>query len=283
MAFAQDWSPFEVVIFDCDSTLSTVEGIDELARWAGKEAEVAALTDRAMNGELPLEQVYTRRLEMINATRENVERLAQLYRDTLVPDAREVIAALQADGRRVYIVSGGLAKGVRDFGVWLGVPEDRIFAVDLEYNQLAGNWWETWRHPAGRNLGEQVLAHDGGPLTIGRGKAEIIRRLRAGVRGRAMLIGDGGSDLEASEAVDLFVGFGGVTTRPKVVAGARVFVHALSLAPILPLALARPEAPLGQAGLYARGIAAVADSASVSFQEPELRAALLRRLGAAAE
>ncbi len=281
MSYTQDWSPFETVIFDCDSTLSTVEGIDELARWAGKEAEVAALTDRAMNGELPLEQVYTRRLEMINATRENVERLAQLYRDTLVPDARDVIAALQADGRRVYIVSGGLAKGVRDFGVWLGVPEDRIHAVELEYNQLAGNWWETWRHPAGRNLDEQVLAHDGGPLTIGKGKAEIIRRLRGDARGRAMLIGDGGSDLEASEAVDLFVGFGGVIARPKVAAGARVFVNALSLAPILPLAVARPEAPAGFVDLYARGVEAVANAASVAFQQPELRAAALRRLGAA--
>ncbi len=282
MPYAQDWSPFETVIFDCDSTLSTIEGIDELARWAGKEAEVAALTDRAMNGELPLEQVYTRRLEMINATRENVERLAQLYRDTLVADARDVIGALQADGRQVFIVSGGLAKGVRDFGVWLGLPEERIHAVELEYNQLAGNWWETWRHPAGRNLNEQILGHDGGPLTIGRGKAEIIRRLRGSASGRAMLIGDGGSDLEASEAVDLFVGFGGVVARPKVAAGARVFIRAATLAPILPLALARPEGPTGYSELYARGIAAVADPASVVFQYAELRAAALRRVGLAA-
>ncbi len=278
MATLTDWLPFEAVIFDCDSTLSTVEGIDELARWAGKEAEVAALTERAMNGELPLEQVYTRRLEMINATRENVERLAQLYRETLVPDAREVIAALQADGRQVYIVSGGLAKGVRDFGVWLGVPEHRIHAVELEYNQLAGNWWEPWRHPAGRNLDEQILAHDGGPLTIGKGKAEIIRRLRAGARGRAILIGDGGSDLEAAEAVDLFVGFGGVTARPRVMAGAPVFIHSASLAPILPLALARPMAPAGHESLYARGVASVQDLAQVGFKDPEQRNALLRRV-----
>ncbi|HRF46090.1 MAG TPA: HAD-IB family phosphatase [Anaerolineales bacterium] len=278
MSHATDWAPYGVVIFDCDSTLSTVEGIDELARWAGKEVEVAALTDRAMNGELPLEQVYGRRLDLINATRENVERLAQLYRDTVVTDAREVIAALQAEGRQVYIVSGGLAKGVRDFGVWLGMPEDRIFAVELEYNQLAGNWWETWRHPAGRNLNEQVLAHDGGPLTIGRGKAEIIRRLRGAARERAMLIGDGGSDLEASEAVDLFVGFGGVVARPKVAAAAPVFVREPSLAAILPLALARPEAPRGFEALYDRGASAVADETRVAFRRADLRGAVLRRL-----
>ncbi len=278
MSTLTDWPPFEAVIFDCDSTLSTVEGIDELARWAGKEAEVAALTERAMNGELPLEQVYTRRLEMINATRENVERLARLYRETLVPDARDVISALQADGRRVYIVSGGLAKGVRDFGVWLGVPEQRIHAVELEYNQLAGNWWEPWRHPAGRNLDEQILAHDGGPLTIGKGKAEIIRRLRAGTRGRAILIGDGGSDLEAAGAVDLFVGFGGVTARPRVVAGSSVFIHSAGLAAILPLALARPLAPAGYEAVYARGVAAVQNPTQVTFKDSDQHAALLRRL-----
>lgn len=245
-----DWFPFEVVIFDCDSTLSRIEGIDELARWLGRESEVAALTTQAMNGDLPLEAVYSRRLDMLQPTREQLKQLGQLYRDTLVPEAADVIHALLAQEREVFIVSGGLLEPVRDLGVSLGLPAEHIFAVDVDYNQLTGRWWETWKHPQGRNPDERYLIHDHGPLTEGTGKAHIIQRIRATHRGRAMLIGDGTSDLEASRAVDVFVGFGGVVARDKVNAQAEVFIHANSLAPILPLALAAPMA----SPIYAKGV-----------------------------
>jgi len=260
-------APFEIVIFDCDSTLCAVEGIDELARWVGKEAEVAELTERAMNGELPLEAVYSRRLELLQPTREHLHRLAQLYRDTCLPDAAAVIAALRQLGLEVFIVSGGLAEGVRDFGLWLGLPETNIHAVEVEYNQLAGRWWETWKHPGGRNPHERYLTHDGGPLTVGKGKAEIIRKLRRRRRGRALLVGDGSSDLEASEAVDLFVGFGGVVSRERVRAAAPVFIHVAELAPVLPLALGRAEVPASLRGLYLRGLSLIREG-QVSFRGP---------------
>lgn len=248
------WPPCEVIIFDCDSTLSTVEGIDELARWLGREAEVAALTTQAMNGEIPLEAVYSRRLELIQPTRQQLRQLGQLYRDTLVTNAAEVLAALLAAQRSIFIVSGGLAEAVHDVGVALGVPADHIFAVDVEYNQLSGRWWEPWTHPGGHNPDEQYLQHDHGPLTEGKGKARIIRDLRARHRGRAMLIGDGTSDLEAGATVDVFVGFGGVVAREKVRAEAEVFIDAPSLAPVLPLALARSAAlPPEWQSLYTEG------------------------------
>jgi phosphoserine phosphatase len=271
------WLPFDIVIFDCDSTLSTVEGIDELARWQGKEKEIEALTNAAMNGELDLSEVYSRRLEILNPTRDHIDQLGRLYVDTLVPDAREVVGGLQAAGRKVFIVSGGLAAGVRAFGVWLGILDARIHAVELEYNQLAGRWWETWTHPAGRNGFEQVLAHDGGPLTIGKGKADIIRRIRAEHAGRAMLVGDGTSDLEAAPAVDLFVGFGGVVSRDKVRASAPAFINTLSLAPILPMALARPDAPPGFEAAFARGVSAL-HQGQVTLAQADARLALLQRL-----
>ena len=53
---------FDFVFFDCDSTLSTVEGIDELARLKGKLDEVKAMTDAAMDGEVYLDDVYDRLL-----------------------------------------------------------------------------------------------------------------------------------------------------------------------------------------------------------------------------
>src|SRR5258706_8813294 len=59
--------PFERIVFDCDSTLSRIEGIEELskARPAAVVAEIAELTAQAMDGRVPLEEVYGRRLQLV--------------------------------------------------------------------------------------------------------------------------------------------------------------------------------------------------------------------------
>jgi phosphoserine phosphatase len=272
-----DWAPFELIVFDCDSTLTTIEGIDELARWQGRSAEVADLTARAMNGDVPLEAVYGERLELLKPTREQLRQLGLLYRRNLLPGADRVIAALQAAGRKVFIVSGGLAEAVLDFGTALDVPADRIHAVGMDYDELSGRWWEGWKHPRGRNPDERYLAHDGGPLTVGGGKAGIIQAIRGRHRGRAMLVGDGISDLEAGTAVDLFVGFGVVVARERVAKASEVFIGAPSLAPVLPLALGPSGVPDEFASLYQAGVDYLRGS-QVIFQNPLLRDALLRRL-----
>jgi len=271
------WSLFDVVIFDCDSTLSTLEGIDELARLNGREHDVAALTKRAMEGDVPLEAVYDHRLIAVNPTREQVRHIAQRYRQTLVPHAQEVITALQALGVAVFIVSGGLIEAVRDFGVWLGVPKDHIFAVNMAYDQLAGAWWRYWEQPRGHNPGATYLDVEPSPLTGSHGKNRVIARLREEHTGRAMMIGDGLSDLEASADVDLFVGFGGVVYRERISQAAPVYIHTLSLAPILPLALG----PVGHvprfAALWREGVRAIR-AGEVTFRDPALRAAFLSTL-----
>ncbi|MCC7359551.1 MAG: HAD-IB family phosphatase [Anaerolineales bacterium] len=284
-----DWAPFDLVIFDCDSTLTDVEGIDELARWQGRDAEVAALTNQAMNGEVPLEAVYSRRLDLLQPTREEMRQLGRLYRDHLLPGAAEVVAALLAAERQVFIVSGGLAEAVRDLGQHLGLPSENVYAVGTDYDELSGRWWETWSYRYRRgNPQARYAGHDGGPLTIGSGKLEIVKRLRAQHRGRAMLIGDGTSDLEARAGVELFVGFGGVVSREKVMAGAEVYIRTASLAPILPLVLARPALPPPAAerptlaAAYAEGVSRLR-SGEVVFASAAARAALLRRITPAGE
>ncbi|HUP88916.1 MAG TPA: HAD family hydrolase, partial [Longimicrobiales bacterium] len=101
---------FGTVIFDCDSTLSEIEGIEELA--VDHRAEVEALTEAAMRGEIPLEQVYGRRLELVRPSKDRVFALGQRYINTLVPHARETVAALIAAGIRVCVVSGGVKPAV---------------------------------------------------------------------------------------------------------------------------------------------------------------------------
>ncbi|MBZ0275504.1 MAG: HAD-IB family phosphatase [Anaerolineae bacterium] len=227
------WTSFDLVFFDCDSTLSTIEGIDELAKLKGKEWRVGVLTEKAMNGDLDLAEVYGKRLQAIRPTRGQLQAIEDRYWETMVPDADTVIAALRFLGKQVFIISGGLAEPVRGFGRRLGVAPEHIRAVELEYNQLAGEWWR-YNQPDTQQQ-QAYLDYDEGPLTVSSGKPAIIEALAAGKHGRRLMIGDGASDLATRRVVDLFVGFGGVVTREKVKAGSDVFIGVNSLAPVLPL------------------------------------------------
>lgn len=208
---------FRTVLFDCDSTLSAIEGIDELAVEC-REA-VARLTDDAMRGRMPLEEVYGRRLELVRPTRAAVEALGRAYVSRLVPDARETIAALRAADVDVRIISGGLLPAVLAVAKAVGVPADRVAAVDISFN----------------TDGSYAGFDTSSPLAATGGKRIAIERWH--VERPAMMVGDGSTDLEARPVVDLFVAFAGVVDRPSVTSVADVVVRPNSLAPLLPLAL----------------------------------------------
>lgn len=225
------WPPFEHIFFDCDSTLTTIEGIDILADTEEKRQQVEALTDAAMNGEVDLDEIYAERLRALQPTRRQVFDLRNAYKRNMVEDAALVVDALHALGHKVYIISGGLLEPVAEFGISLGVPRERIRAVHIAYNELSGQWWESSQMDD-----QRYLTYTAGALTISDGKAQIVRELMAEQRGRSLLIGDGMSDYHAAEAVDLFVGYGGVVARPKVRKAASVYLESHSLAPLLALA-----------------------------------------------
>jgi phosphoserine phosphatase len=69
---------FRVISFDCDSALTTIEGIDELARLKGQYDHIADLTRRAMDGEIKLEEVFAARLDRLRPTRADLRRGVQL-------------------------------------------------------------------------------------------------------------------------------------------------------------------------------------------------------------
>jgi phosphoserine phosphatase len=211
---------FQSVVFDCDSTLAAIEGIDELA--GPRIAEVRALTDAAMDGALPLDEVYGRRLELIRPTRAQVEALGNAYVASLVDDARPVVAALLWLGKVVRVLSGGLRPAVVALAAHLGLRSDTVNAVDIRFDPDGGY--------AGFDR-DSPLARSGG-------KPEAI--LNWSLPRPTLLVGDGATDLEARAAVDCFAAFMGVAYRPAVAAGADVVVRAQSLAPILALA-ATPE------------------------------------------
>lgn len=228
---------YRTVVFDCDSTLSGLEGIEELA--TAHRRDVETLTDAAMRGEVPLDEVYGRRLALIQPTRDAVDRLIPRYIDGLVEDAAATVAALVSAGVDVRIVSGGLLPAVAGLARHLGLPDDRVAAVPIRFEE------------DGSYAGYDTTA----PPARSGGKAEVVERWRQeGMAGPVMFVGDGATDLEARDAVDLFVAYAGVLERPAVVAAAPIVIRSRSLAPIVPLALGEhpPEAQ-DALRLYQRG------------------------------
>jgi phosphoserine phosphatase len=239
--FQPPGASFHVIFFDCDSTLTTIEGIDELARLKGQYDHIAELTRRAMDGEIKLEEVFAARLDLLRPTRADLRRIAQAYRDTIVPDAKEAIAALRSSGCEAYMVSGGLLPAVQEFARTLGLPARNVRAVPIEFDQLAGRWWRYDLDRYGGNPDERYLGLPPTPLIETQGKRRIIAELSSAGQ-RTMLVGDGVTDLEARDVVKLFVGFGGAVKRDRVAAEAAVYIAANSLAPIVPLALSAEDA-----------------------------------------
>ncbi|HEX2094714.1 MAG TPA: HAD-IB family phosphatase [Longimicrobiaceae bacterium] len=207
---------FASVVFDCDSTLAAIEGIDKLA--GEHAAEIRALTEAAMQGEIPLEEVYGRRLEIIRPTRERVEALARTYVAALVPDARETVAALRFLGKTVRILSGGLRPPVEALARELGLGAEQVGAVGIRFSPDGG--YLDFEH--------------GSPLARSGGKEALIRGWD--LPRPALLVGDGATDREARPAVDAFAAYMGVAYRPAVAEGADWVLRDPSLAPVLALA-----------------------------------------------
>ena len=191
--------PFETIVFDCDSTLSSVEGIDELA---GEHQEaVRELTRRAMDGEVALDEVYGLRLEMIQPDKAAIERVASRYVESLVPGIEEVFQTLQRANKRLAIVSGGLLPAVTAVADALGVDRSQVHAVDLYFDEEGG----------------YAGFQEDSPLTRSGGKLEVLEAIAATAEaGRVALIGDGVTDLEALPAISRFVAWGGVVHRDEV-------------------------------------------------------------------
>ena len=176
---ARRFRDFRLLAMDMDSTLITIECIDEIADFAGRKAEVAAVTAAAMRGEIDWPQSLRQRVAALAGLDAAV--LERVYRERLrlTPGAEKLLAAARAHDVRTLLVSGGFTFFTDRLRAELG--------LDYAYSNVLAI------APDGRLAGEVT-----GPLVDAGGKARHLSRVRDELglaREQVMAIGDGANDL----------------------------------------------------------------------------------------
>lgn len=200
----------KLFFIDCDSTLSYIEGIDELARASGPEIfeNVASMTRAAMQGEIGLDEVFGKRIDLIRPDKATRDHVADLYIQKMVPGAKQIAAELRSAGWTPIILSGGFKQLIEPLARLIGI--DHVEAVPFVLDHQGDFIGYDASHPASHTMG----------------KCKIIRDWQQATMPEAtVMMGDGASDLETRECVDAFICYTGVVDRPNVSAGADIILH----------------------------------------------------------
>jgi phosphoserine phosphatase len=178
---------------DMDSTMIGQECIDELADYVGLKAHVAAITERAMRGEIAFEPALRERVALLKGLPQRVAGQVIEKRIALTPGGKTLVATMRAHGAYTCLVSGGFTLFTQKIGAMIGFDEDRsnILLVDGDA-RLSGQ------------VAEPILGKEAKLNTL----RELQRRLGLAPE-ETMAIGDGANDIPMIEAAGLGVAYHG--------------------------------------------------------------------------
>jgi phosphoserine phosphatase len=203
----------KLFVADMDSTMIDQECIDELADYAGLKAHVAAITERAMRGELPFEPALRERVALLKDLPLSVIEETIRAKITLAAGGRELIATLKAHGVYTCLVSGGFTLFTNVIAEKLGFDENRANELLIENGKLSGK------------VREPILGRAAKLATL----QELTGRL--GIRmEETIAIGDGANDLDMITASGLGVA---IHAKPAVAAAAQARLDHADLSAIL--------------------------------------------------
>lgn len=204
-----------LLLTDMDSTLINIECVDEIADLIGRKAEVSAITEAAMRGEIDFEQSLTRRADLLAGLEASA--LEQVYRERLRlnPGAEEMVAGLRARGIKVGLVSGGFTYFTDRLRERLKLDYARANTLEITDGRLTG-----------RILGAIVGAEGKRAFLL-----ELCRNLGITPQ-QAVAVGDGANDLLMMSAAGLNVAY---HAKPKVQAQAHTVLNQCGLEGVLAL------------------------------------------------
>jgi phosphoserine phosphatase len=185
---------------DMDSTMIGQECIDELADFAGFKPQVAAITERAMRGEIAFEPALRERVALLKGLPQTVVDQVIAERIRLTPGGRTLVATMRKHGAYTCLVSGGFTLFTSRIGAIIGFDEDRANTLAVEGGQLSGL------------VAEPILGREAKLQTL----QELTARLNL-AKEETLAVGDGANDIPMIEAAGLGVAYHG---KPAVAAAA---------------------------------------------------------------
>jgi phosphoserine phosphatase len=202
-----------LLVADMDSTLIGQECVDELADFAGVGERVAAITERAMRGEVAFAPALRERVALLAGLPETVIGDVLKDRITLNRGARTLVQTMRANGAYVAIVSGGFRQFTGAIRERLGADEDRANTFIIEGGKLTGE------------VIEPILGQDA--------KLSALKEIAAALGltlDDTLAVGDGANDLPMLQAAGLGIAY---RAKPKVAAGADARVEHADLTALL--------------------------------------------------
>ncbi|MGA0607497.1 phosphoserine phosphatase SerB [Phenylobacterium sp. VNQ135] len=188
-----------LLVADMDSTIINVECLDELADFAGKKSEIAAITERAMRGELEFEGALRERVGMLKGLSTGALQQAYDERVRLNPGARTLVRTMAENGARCVLVSGGFTFFTSRVAQAAGFHDNRANTLLEGEGALTGL------------VGEPILGREAKLAALKEEAATLAVPLS-----ETLAIGDGANDLAMIEAAGL-----GVAYRAKPIVAAQ--------------------------------------------------------------
>ena len=194
-------SHFKLIAFDMDSTLINIECVDEIADAAGRKAEVAAITEAAMRGEITdYKDSLRKRVALLKGV--TVAHMAEVLNNRLQlnPGAEKLVKACQSAGMKVLLVSGGFTFFTDHVRDRLGINWTRSNVLEVVNGELTG----------------RMLDQDWGDICDGEEKRKMLLQTCAqmGIEpSQAIAMGDGANDLPMMGVAGLSVAY---HAKPKV-------------------------------------------------------------------